>query len=376
MTTKLIGSMVMALTATAVDAKLPLETLTLPQGYSISIYAQGVTNARQMALGDDGTVYVGSRDAGLLHAVQDKDGDGQAESVTVIAKGLNMPSGLAYRDGDLFVAEVSQVLRYKDIAEHLDGAEAEVAISGLPTDKHHGWKYIDFGPDGHLYVPVGAPCNICETNGGKEFDNPLYASILRFDLKDPKPEWVARGVRNSVGFDWHPETGNLWFSDNGRDWMGDDLPPCEINHVSAPNQHFGYPYFHGGTIADPEFGEGKKAEDYVQPAHNLGAHVAPLGIHFYTGSQFPESSGQRLLVAEHGSWNRSSKVGYRVMMAHIEQGQVTDYTPFVEGWLNSDDTVWGRPVAFLAMPDGSVLLSDDFADVIYRISYTKPADNG
>lgn len=351
---------------------LPLKKLKLPAGFEIEVYASDVKNARQMALGDKGTVFVGSRGAGLVHAVIDDNKDGKADRVIKIAEGLNMPSGLTFKDGDLYVAEVSKVTKFANIEADLSGTiKQTLVINDLPTEKHHGWKNIDFGPDGKLYVPVGAPCNICETNGGEKFDDPLYASILRYDLATGTKEWVAKGVRNTVGFDWHPGTKELWFSDNGRDWMGDDIPPCEINRVSKLGQHFGYPYFHGGDIADPEFGEGKTASDYEFPMQNLGAHVAPLGIHFYDGQMFPEIFKQTLLVAEHGSWNRAKKSGYRVMAATIVDDQVIEYKEFISGWLGEDDSVWGRPVAMLAMPDGSLLLSDDFADTIYRISYQK-----
>lgn len=368
---KLMSSIFLSLTALPALG-LPLEKLTLPEGFHIEVYASDVKNARQMALGDNGTVFVGSRGAGLVHAVVDADKDGKVDKVITIAKDLNMPSGLAYRDGDLYVSEVSKVHKFADIEKTMyQSPTSEVVVKGLPTDRHHGWKNIDFGPDGKLYVPVGAPCNICQTIKGEKFDNPDYATILRFDLATGKKEVVAKGVRNSVGFDWHPQSKELWFSDNGRDWLGDEMPPCEINRVSMKGQHFGYPYFHGGYIADPEFGMDKKAQDYVVPAKNLGAHVAPLGIHFYQGDMFPGEYKQRLLVAEHGSWNRSEKSGYRVMMATIEDNKVTGYQPFIQGWLEQDDSAWGRPVAMLAMPDGSLLLSDDFADTIYRVTYKK-----
>lgn len=351
---------------------LELDKLKVAPGFSVEIYASGVKNARQMALGDNGTVFVGSRGAGLVHAVIDDNKDGKADRVLQIAEGMNMPSGLAFNNGHLYVSEVSKVTQFANIEQHLQGgATKTVVVQGLPSDKHHGWKNIDFGPDGKLYIPVGAPCNICETNGGEKFDNPDYASILSYDLSSGEKAWVAKGVRNSVGFDWHPQTKELWFSDNGRDWMGDDIPPCEINRVSTVGQHFGYPYFHGGDIADPEFGKHKKANDYTFPALNLGAHVAPLGIHFYQGDMFPKQYKQTLLVAEHGSWNRSKKVGYRVMAATVVDNKVVEYKEFISGWLNPDETVWGRPVAMLALPDGSLLLSDDFADTIYRISYQK-----
>ena len=370
---KIVSSLLAApLLATSVQA-LPLDKLRLPEGYQISIYAESVKNARQMAVSDNGMVIVGSRDAGLVHALIDKDSDGRAETVVKIAEGLNMPSGLAIYQGDLYVAEVSRILKYADIEKNYAKlGKPEVVVDGLPTEKHHGWKYIDFGPDNWLYVPVGAPCNICETNGGDKFDNPDYASILRFNLATGEKQLVAKGVRNSVGFDWDPQTNKLWFSDNGRDMMGDDIPPCEINAVDTAGQHFGYPYFHGGTIADPEFGQGKNMADYVAPKLNLMAHVAPLGIHFYQGQMFAPDMQNRLFVAEHGSWNRSQKSGYRVMMATVVNGEVTAYQPFVDGWLENDNTAWGRPAAITTLADGSVLIADDYANVVYRVSYRAP----
>lgn len=351
---------------------LPLDKLSMPEGFSISVYAENVKNARQMALGDKGTIFVGSRGAGLVHAVQDTDKDGVADKITVIAKDLVMPSGLTYKDGNLYVAEVHQVLKFADIENNIkEDAKSEVVINDLPSERHHGWKYIDFGPEGWLHVPVGTPCNVCQTRGGDKFDDERFDSILKYNLKTGERKWVATGVRNSVGFDWHPETKELWFSDNGRDWMGDDIPPCEINRVREEGLHFGYPYVHGGDILDPEFGAGKNPKDYEPPVQRLGAHVAPLGIHFYHGSQFPSEYKNALFVAEHGSWNRSKKVGYRIMVGTTTKTGITEYKPFIDGWLEANEDVWGRPVALLPMPDGSLLISDDFADAIYRVSYQK-----
>lgn len=352
--------------------KIDLTKLSLPPGFHISIFADSVKNARQMAVSKNGIVFVGSRSAGIVNAVIDADKDGHAEKVVQVAEGLTMPSGLTILNGDLYVAEVSRILKYVDIENTYQNAQASVVIDALPTETHHGWKYIDFGPDNWLYVPVGAPCNICETNDGEQYDNPIYASILRFNLATGEKQWVAKGVRNSVGFDWHPQTNNLWFSDNGRDMMGDNIPPCEINEVTESGQHFGYPYFHGGTIVDPEFGEGKKSSDYVAPKLNLMAHVAPLGIHFYSGNMFASDMQNRLLVAEHGSWNRTQKSGYRVMMATIVNDKVVAYEPLIEGWLQDDNTAWGRPTAITELADGSILIADDFANVIYRVSYQNP----
>lgn len=365
-------SLLSAAFAGAKDGTLPLEKLALPDGFKIEIYASDVKNARQMALGETGVLYVGSRGAGKVHAVVDTDKDGIGDNVILIAEDLVLPSGLTYKDGDLYVSEVSQILKFKDIdAHYANSPKPEVVIDGLPSENHHGWKNIDFGPDGWLYVPVGAPCNICQTNGDDKWDTPEFASILRFDLATKEKQWVAKGVRNTVGFDWHPETKEMWFSDNGRDRMGDDLPPCEINRVTKLGQHYGYPYFHAGDIADPEFSKGKDKQDYIYPAYNLAAHVAPLGIHFYQGQQFPTSFKNKLFVAEHGSWNRSKKSGYKVMMATLENNKIVDYQPFIAGFLNEDDTAWGRPVAFVTLPDGSLLVSDDFANAIYKVTYIK-----
>lgn len=352
-----------------------INKLVLPTGYKIDVYASSVTNAREMAVSENGIVYVGSRSAGVVHALIDSDGNGKAESVIQILDGLTSPSGLAIYQGDLYVSEIDRVLKFADIDNNYqDPPQAEVIVDGLPQAREHGWKYIDFGPDGWLYVPVGAPCNICDPNHGNRYNDPHYSSIMRFNLETGEKQWVARGVRNSVGFDWHPETHNLWFSDNGRDMMGDDLPPCEINEVTEFGQHFGYPYFHGGSVTSPivdsVYGMGKDSRNYVFPKQNLMAHVAPLGIHFYEGDMFAKGMKNRLFVAEHGSWNRTTKSGYRVMMANIQNNEVVSYTPFVEGWLNkTTDVAWGRPAAITSLQDGSLLIADDFADVIYRVTY-------
>ncbi|MBC3767886.1 PQQ-dependent sugar dehydrogenase [Neptunicella marina] len=353
---------IIAIAFTAAANALPLEKLQLPQGYKIAVYASDVKNARQMVLGDKGTLFVGSRRAGVVNALLDTNNDHKIDQVIEIANGLNMPSGITFKEGDLYIGEVHQVIRFKNIESHLQSpGKPEVVVSDLPTDKHHGWKYLGFGPDNKLYVPVGAPCNICDANAN-------YSSIFRYDLKTGKKETVARGVRNSVGFDWDPATGDFWFSDNGRDMMGDDIPPCEINHVTETGQHFGYPYFHGGDIADPEFGQGKNAEDYTAPALKIQAHSAPLGIHFYRGNMFPDLKG-KLLIAEHGSWNRSKKVGYQVTVATVNGNNLVDHHPLVSGWLEANEQVWGRPADVTELPDGSLLISDDSANAIYRVTY-------
>lgn len=343
-----------------------LEKLQVPPGFVIEVYADDVPNARQLALGADGIVYAGSRGEGKVYAVVDEDDDHKADSVITIAEDLRMPSGIAYRNGSLYVAAVSRILRYDNIDQNLENPPTPVVVTDdYPTEGHHGWKFIDFGPDGKLYVPVGAPCNICES------EDDVFATITRINPDGTGREIVARGVRNSVGFAWHPQTGDLWFTDNGRDMLGDNRPPCELNHLSHVGQHFGYPYLHGKDIWDPEFGEkGKKMGlKFRPPAQALGPHVAPLGMMFYTGEMFPEAYKNQILIAEHGSWNRSEKIGYRITKVSLENGTAVSYEPFVVGWLQDNDAVWGRPVDLLQLPDGSVLISDDHRGTIYRLSY-------
>ncbi len=337
--------------------------LKVPDGFSLTLFAGNVENARQLAVSENGVVYVGSRKAGNVYALLDDNKDGQADRQVLIASGLEMPSGLAYKDGSLYVAEVSRILKFADIDRLLDKAKQEVIYDKFPSDRHHGWKVLGFTPAGELIVPVGVPCNICA-------ENEKYGRLFALNLETKQLRTLAQGVRNSVGFDYHPDSGKLWFSDNGRDMMGDDMPPCEINRIDGEGEHFGFPFVHGGVIPDPEFGKGVDIRKYKAPALNLGAHVAPLGIHFYRGENFPSSYRHQLLVAEHGSWNRSKKAGYRVMLATIENGNVVDYAPFVTGFMENEET-FGRPVAFAELADGSVLISDDYANAIYRVSYNK-----
>ena len=340
-----------------------LNELTLPPGFRIAVYAGDVPNARQMALGPPGVVFVGSRSEGKVYAVVDRDGDSRADQVHVIARGLDQPSGVAYRDGALYVAAVSRVLRFRDVAKDLTHPpKPEVVSDAYPTDAHHGWKFIAFGPDGKLYVPVGAPCNVCAPPG------PLHATITRLELTGGRPEVLARGVRNSVGFDFDPATGDLWFTDNGRDWLGDEQPPDELNHLTKVGEHFGFPFCHGNGIRDPEHNGGRSCAEFTPPARDLGPHVAAIGMRFYTGRMFPEKYRGGVFIAEHGSWNRSAPIGYRVTFVKIENGRATLYEPFASGWLKGS-TASGRPADVLVMPDGALLVSDDKAGRIYRISY-------
>jgi len=350
---------------TEVIQALPLASIKLPPGFSINVYAE-VSNARSLAMSPDGTLFVGNKDEDKVYAVKDINGDFKADKKWVLASGLNMPNGVAFKDGDLYIAEVSRITKIKNVLANLDNpGKPQVVFDKYPTEAHHGWKYIAFGPDGKLYVPVGAPCNICEKK------EPVYASITRLNADGTGMEVFASGIRNTVGFTWHPETKNIWFTDNGRDMLGDDIPPCELNTATQKGQHFGYPYCHGGTIKDPEFGDKKPCSDFVKPAQALGAHVAPLGLKFYTGSLFPASYKNQIILAEHGSWNRSKKSGYKLSLVKVDaSSKVTGYETFASGWMNeTTQKVWGRPVDVLLLPDGSMLVSDDQANVIYRISY-------
>lgn len=336
--------------------------ITLPSGFKIDVYAPSVKNARGMALGPNGTLFVGSRSEGKVYAIVDTDNDHKADTTYTIAEGYNMPVGVAFKDGALYFSAVDKIYRLDDIEQHLANPPAPILITDqYPNEDHHGWKYIAFGPDGYLYVPVGAPCNICNE------DDPIYASITRLDVNTGDIEIVQHGIRNTVGFDWDAN-GKLWFTDNGRDWLGDDSPPCELNFAPDTGMHFGYPFCHAGDIQDPEFGDLGNCADFTPPAQKLGPHVAPLGMEVYKGSMFPAEYQGQVFIAEHGSWNRSTKIGYRITLVRLQNGEATTYEPFAEGWLK-DGEVKGRPVDLLVLPDGSMLMSDDHAGKIYRISY-------
>ncbi len=342
-------------------ADLPLEKIKLPLGFKIEVAAR-VENAREMALGARGTLFVGSMQAGKVYAVTLEPG--KPGAVTTIASGLKLPAGVAFRNGALYVSAVDRILRFDDVEmAPANPAKVVVVSDRFPAETHHGWKFIGFGPDGKLYVPVGAPCNICEPAPDR------YANIMRMNADGSSLEVFARGVRNSVGFDWDPVTRDLWFTDNGRDMLGDGLPSDELNHAPRAGMHFGYPYCHQGDTPDPEFGAKRSCAEFAPPVAKLGPHVASLGMRFYTGTQFPARYRNAIFIAEHGSWNRSKKIGYRVAMVRIEAGRLVDNEVFAEGWLQGE-TAWGRPADVLVMPDGSLLVADDFAGAIYRISYT------
>ena len=348
-------------------SELPIDRLNLPDGFSIEVYADGLDGARSMAMGDNGTLFVGTRNEKTVYAVQDLDKDYKADHIKVLDSTLEVPNGIAFKDGSLYVAEVGRLLRYDGIEANLDAPQEPVVVyDDYPTEFHHGWKYIAFGPDNKLYVPVGAPCNICDSTVADQ----RYATITRMDADGSNREIVAHGVRNTVGFTWHPQTQELWFTDNGRDMMGDDIPPCELNRLETVGQHFGYPFCHGGTIPDPEFGADRSCDEFTPPVQAMGAHTAPLAVKFYTGSMFPERYKNFAFVAEHGSWNRSKKVGYRISLVELEGNTAKSYTTFIDGWLDdASQDQFGRPVDMLFLDDGSMLISDDYGDAIYRVTY-------
>lgn len=339
--------------------------LTLKPGYSISRYAD-VPGARSLAYSANGTLFVGTM-GDKVYAVKDLDHDNVGETVITVASGLNVPNGVALHEGDLFVAEINRILRYPDIETSLNGnLQYKVINADFPTDILHGWKFIRFGPDGMLYVPVGAPCNICIPPDER------YAAIHRLYPDGTNREIFASGIRNSVGFDWDPVTNDLWFTDNGRDNLGDDIPPDELNYAPEKGMFFGYPYRHGTSIIDPEYGA--KAPDECRsctpPARELGPHVASLGMRFYTGPLVPPEYNGSILIAEHGSWNRKVPIGYRITVVRRENGRPVSYEPFIEGWLK-DGVVSGRPVDIEVIPDGSLFISDDLNGAIYQVRYEK-----
>ena len=346
------------------QAEVRLGSIKLPPGFHIEVYAEGVKNARQMVLGDRGTLFVGSRRAGKVFAVTDSDGDQHADQVREIDSGLNMPSGVEFRGGALYVGANDRVLRYDNIESNLDRPPAPVVVrDALPDKSLHGWKYLRFGADDMLYIPVGIPCNICQREG--------FGEIRRMNPDGSGMEVFAVGVRNSVGLAFHPENGQLWFTDNGVDRLGDDLPADKLNHAPIQGMHFGIPYCHQGDVLDEEFGQGKSCDDYTAPVAKLDPHGAALGLAFYTGGMFPAEYKNRLFIAQQGSWNRSEKSGYQIIVLTVQaDGKVLNQQVFASGWLQNQSS-WGRVNDVLVMPDGALLISDDSADVIYRISYAQ-----
>jgi glucose/arabinose dehydrogenase len=343
---------------TALD-KLP--QLTVPKGFKVEVFQSGILDARGLRIGDKGTIFVSSLFvASKVYAIT-TGADGK-RVVKTIVQDLALANGIEFKDGALYVATPKAITRYDNIEANLDNPPKPVTIyDKLPGDVPHGWKFIKFGPDGKLYVPVGAPCNICVPS-----DN--HARIFRMNADGSGMETVAMGVRNTVGFDWNPRTKELWFTDNQRDWLSEDTPLDELNRVTKVGQHFGYPYCHSGMMVDPELGWGKSCADYVAPAATLGAHMAPLGMRFYTGKSFPAKYRGAIFIARHGPWNRTKKEA-DVSVAFLDaNNKVKSVEPFLTGFVN-DNAYLGRPVDVQVMPDGSMLVSDDHAGAVYRISY-------
>ncbi len=376
--TKLVVQQVGAVNASDGKAALPLDKILLPPGFKIEIYAENLTYARSMALSPEGTLFVGTRrpfetldapNGSALYAIVDKNNNNHAEAseISVIAEGLNNPNGVAFKDGSLYVAEINRIIRFDDIEAQLDSRKEPVTVKELPQYLMHGWRYIGFGPDGKLYVAMGANCNVCQ------HDDELNATIVRMNPDGSNMEIFAKGVRNSVGFDWDPATGELWFTDNGRDLLGNDVPSDELNHAPVQGLNFGFPTCHSGSIPDPNLGSDKNytCNTMVPPAWMMGPHVAPLGMRFYTGTQFPEEYRGRIFIAEHGSWNRDAPIGYRLAMVRLQNNTAVGHEIFAEGWLQNG-AAWGRPVDLQTLKDGSMLVSDDMNNVIYRISYSSP----
>jgi glucose/arabinose dehydrogenase len=346
----------------AAPDKLPLAKLKVPAGFNIEVYAAGMANARSMALGDKGTVFVGSRLVDKVYAIVNKDGK---REVKVLASGLYRPNGVAFRNGTLYIAELSRISKIDNVESVLDNPPKPTVIyDNLPKDEAHGWKFIAVGPDNKLYVPVGQP-------GNNVLHDDAHGQIRRMNLDGTGAEVVAFGVRNSVGFDWNPENKQMYFTDNGRDWMSEDVPQDELNRITKVGEDFGAPYCYQGDIPDPEFGWGRSCSEFTPPVGLMGPHAAALGFRFYTGSMFPRSYKNAIILARHGSWNRSKKFGGDVVVVKLDKdGKVKSIEPLVTGFLDNNSYV-GRPVDVLQLKDGSMLVSDDWNGAVYRVSYGK-----
>jgi glucose/arabinose dehydrogenase len=348
---------------------LPVNTLKAPKGFKVEVFAEGIPEARSLTMGDKGTLFVSNRNAKNVYAVVNKDGK---REVKTILKGLDAPNGIVFNKGTLYVAERGRISRFDGIEDKLDNpGEGKVVVDNLDPDRQpgHFWKFLAMGPDGKLYFNIGAPGNIV-------LPNYLQASIMRVDPKGGPLELVATGVRNSVGMDWNPKTKELWFTNHARDWLGNDLPNDTLHRVAAKTvPNFGYPFCHQGSIQDPEFGKYRSCNEFAKPAALLGAHIAPLGMRFYSGKMFPAEYQNNIFIAMHGSWNRETKQGYNVMRVKVDaQGNASKPEPFVTGFMTdekADPPMWGRPVDVLVMKDGSMLFSDDYNGIIYRVTYGK-----
>jgi len=371
-----IGLYAICFLQSCAEKDLPAQSLKIEKGFKLEVFASDISSPRQLAEGDDQRIYVGSKKEGKIFALRDTDGNGVADEKMLVAENLFLATGVSFFDGDLFFSEISKIWKIENISEALDLRPDELpqkilVTDNLPSDEWHGWKWLKHDEGGMLYTNVGAPCNVCLSQDKR------HASILR--LNNNTWEYVARGVRNSVGFDFHPISKKLYFGDNGRDWLGDDSPSCELNRVDVEGAFYGFPYKHANSIIDPEFGALNPGYDFVDPILNLGAHVAPTGIAFYSGDMFPSEFQNNLFIALHGSWNRSEKVGYKVIRVILDNdGNVIESKDFISGWLDVEtvpgepdvETVLGRPSAPLIMSDGSLLISDDKANVIYRVTHS------
>ena len=348
-------------------SELPISKLKVPAGFKVEVWVDGLPEARSLALGDKGTVFVSNRNLSDVYAIVDKGGK---REVKKILKGMKSPNGIVFDKGTLYVAERHRITRYDGIEDKLDNpGEGKVVIDNLdPTNQPgHFWKFLAMGPDGKLYFNIGSPQNIT-------MPTYMQAVIMRVDPKTGVLENYAQGVRNSVGMAFHPKTKQLWFTEHGRDWISDDSPSDELNVVSQKGEHFGFPYCFQGDFLDPQYGKNRTCADFTPPKLKLGAHVAPLGMRFYTGKMFPAAYTNNMLIAQHGSWNRTVKQGYNVVRVTMDGKGVAKSEPFLEGFLTDDKAdppMWGRPVDVLQMRDGAVLVSDDYNGVIYRVSYKK-----
>lgn len=346
----------------AIPSSTDISKLDVPDGFKVAIYAEDVKGARSLARVNDQLIFVSTRQSGILHALVDNNGDYSADEHIVFAKDLDTPNGISYHNGDLYVALLDKIIVFRDIENNLnEDAPYEVIYDELPDESHHGWKFLNIGPDDKLYFGVGAPCNQCLR------EEEIFSTICRMDLDGSNFEIYAHGIRNTIGFDWHPETDVLWFTENGRDMMGDNIPGDELNRAPEKGMHFGYPYCHERDIVDPDF-EGHNCDQYAKPEQILGPHVAALGMRFYTGNQFPDSLHGDIFIAEHGSWNRTKPIGYRITRVKMDGENAVSYSTFISGWLQGA-SAWGRPVDVMVLDDGSMLISDDHADLVYRLWY-------
>jgi glucose/arabinose dehydrogenase len=348
-------------------AEIPIDKLKVPKGFKVEIWATGIPGGRAMARGDKGKIYVGTRIIGRVYEVTDEGG--KRTSRIVIDK-LTQPAGVAFADGSLYVFAIDKVLRFDGIEDNPGVQPVDLTDKfNLPPEQHHNWKYIRFGPDKKLYVPFGAPCNICEPPE-------QYGQIRRYNPDGSGMEVLARGIRNSVGFDFHPKTGELWFTDHGRDWMGDDGPQDELNRISKPGLFFGFPYCHAQGIPDRDIKKADPCKGVTKPVTLMGPHAASMGVLFYTGSMFPAAYKDTIFVARKGSWNRTKPFGFDVVNVRVSaDGKNARVTPFMTGFQNPKATkyeFWGRPAYLLQMPDGALLVSDEQMGAIYRVSYTAP----